>query len=166
MTKTYILLCMKRVLTWLFPTEFLREPAYFRGIALAGLYVALLLAQLFTFEKFAGVTLGFGLPGGTATAWVLAVMIPMVELMAVPYLISMRMGAQLYRVSRWCVIAVPVLWLLLAFWQVLASSASQLNSGLFGATLIAPVGLWFIMFSAILLWAAVLVVRELPTRHS
>ncbi|MGB4768504.1 MAG: hypothetical protein WBP22_04560 [Candidatus Saccharimonas sp.] len=157
---------MKRVLTWLFPAEFLREPAYFRGIALAGLYVALLLAQLFTFEKFAEVTLGFGLPGGIVTAWVLAVMIPMIELMAVPYLISMRLGARLYRISRWCVIAVPVLWLLLAFWQLLASGASQLNAGLFGATLTVPVGLWFIVFSAIMLWAVVLVVRELPVRRS
>ncbi|MGB4762074.1 MAG: hypothetical protein WBP12_01800 [Candidatus Saccharimonas sp.] len=156
---------MKRVLLWLFPDEFMRNPAYFRGIALAGLYVALLLSQLFTFEKFAEVTLGFGFPGGLATAWIVAVIIPLIELAALPYLISMRLPAWVRNVSYWCVLAVPVLWLVILLWQLLSSSASQLNAGIFGATLTTALGPWLIVFGVIMFWAAVLVARELPRRR-
>lgn len=156
---------MKRALVWLFPSEFLHNPAYFRAISLAGLYVALLLSQLFTFEKFAEVTLGFGFPGGLVSAWVLAVLIPFAELCAIPYLISMRISARLRNISYWSVLAVPMLWLIVLVWQVVSSGASQLNAGLFGATLMTPVGPWLIVFSLIMLWAAVLVVREFPKRR-
>lgn len=156
---------MKRVLKWLFPAEFMRNPAYFRGIVFAGLYVALLLSQLFTYEKFAEVTLGFGLPGGLVMAWALAVLIPVTEAAAVPYLISMRLSKRARAVSKWCVLAVPALWIILLLWMLLSSGSSQLNAGIFGATLSTPVGPWLLVLMGLMLWAAVLVVRELPVRR-
>lgn len=156
---------MKRVLSWLFPAEFVRNPAYFRALALAGLYVAFVLSQLFTYEKFAEVILGFGLPGGVVTAWILAVTLPLIEVMAVPYLISMRVNKRMRRVSRLCVLAVPAVWLVLLLWILLSPSASQLNAGIFGATLVTTVGPWLLVLMGLMLWAAVLVVRELPLRR-
>lgn len=156
---------MKHRLQWLFPREFLQNPAYFRALGLAFLYVGLLLAQLFTFEKFADVTYGFGLPGGMVTAGTLAVFIPLIELMALPFLISMKLDRRLRTLARACVVAVPGIWLILLVWQVAADSASKVNAGLFGATLTTPVGSWLIIFAALMLWAAILVVRELPKRR-
>lgn len=153
------------MLRWLFPPEFLHNPAYFRALGLGFLYVGLLLAQLFTFEKFTDVTYGFGLPGGMVTAGILAVLIPLVELMALPFLISMKLDRRLRAVARACVVAVPVLWLILLLWQLVADSAAKVNSGLFGATLTTSVGSWLVVFAALMLWAAILVVRELPKRR-
>ena len=48
---------------------------------------------------------------------------------------------------------------------VAGHGGNAVNAGLFGATLDVPAGLWLILLSALWLWAALLVVRELPARH-
>ncbi len=155
---------MKKFIRSLFPKEFYINTAYFRALVLAILYLGVVVAQLFTYEKFADVLRGFGLPGGDVTAVALAALSPLVVGAALPFLLSMRLGARLRQITRVAVVAAPSLWLVLAVWVNFAPNASKLNSGIFGATITTGVGLWIIAFTILWLWAAVLVVRELPVR--
>ena len=155
---------MKQFVHTLFPKEFFTCPEYFRALTLSALYLGVAIAQLFTYEKFAAVVRGFGLPGGDVTANILSAVLPLVACAALPFLVSMRMGVRLRTVSRTAVIALPSLWLVLAVWLNFAPNASKLNAGIFGATIPTSVGIWIIAFTLLWVWAAVIVVRELPGR--
>lgn len=155
---------MKKYLSRVFPAEFFKNPAYIRALVLAGLYLVFCLTQLFTFERFTEVTAAYSLPGGAVVAAILAGLIPLLEVMALPYLISMKLRPEWRRVSMWATLAVPILWLLIVLWLNFAPTLAEVNTGLFGATLETMSGLWFVLFSALLLWSAALTVRELPVR--
>jgi hypothetical protein len=151
----------------LFPPEFHTNPAHFQALGLAAVYTVLLLSQLFTFEDFRGVTNGFGLPGGGITASVLAFALPVVQAMALPYLLSMKLSRRLHAVSRACTLLAPALWLAIALWTNL--SGNNLTSlGIFGATLYTPNEWWSILMLALMSWAAWLmyVATPLHMRHS
>lgn len=157
---------MKQLVRSVFPAEFFKTPEYWRAFVLGMLYLGFVLTQLFTFEDFSSVTLGYGLPGGMATAVVLAGLIPLTEALSLPFLLSMKLPGWLRRVSRLAVIAVPVLWIALGLWLLPAAFGvgERVNSGLFGATVPTDAGFWLVAFGSILLWAAILTVRELPVR--
>ena len=157
---------MKQFMRTLFPKEFFTNTAHFRALTLSALYVGVAIAQLFTYEKFAGVIEGFGLPGGGVTAGILAVLLPLAACTALPYLLSMRLSARLRTISGAAVLVTPIVWLAIAVWLNFAPNASQLNAGIFGATITTSVGLWTIAFTLLWVWAAILVVRELPHRTS
>lgn len=155
---------MSKLLRSIFPAEFFTNTAYFRAIALGILYLGTLLAQLFTFEKFSGVVAGYGLPGGSVTVAIVAWLLPLVTFVSLPFLLSMRMGDQLRLASRTAVVATPLLWAVIALWLILAVG-ERVNAGLLGATLEIPAGLWLLALAILWLWAAMLVVRELPARR-
>ncbi len=155
---------MQKMLKHIFPDEFFKNPAFFRAFILGMMYVGLIVTQLFTFEKFTDVVAGFGLPGDRVVAVAVAVLIPFVEIVALPYLVSMKLSERVRAVTRVASLVAPSLWLVLAIWMNVFPGASRLNSGLFGATIPTVVGIWVILFAALWLWAVVLVVRELPPR--
>lgn len=155
---------MQKMLKHIFPDEFFKNPAFFRAFILGMMYVGLVVTQLFTFEKFTDVVAGFGLPGGRITAVIVAVAVPLVEIIALPYLISMKLSGRVRAITRVATVVAPSLWLVLALWMNVFPESSRLNSGLFGATIPTVVGIWVILFAALWLWAAVLVMRELPPR--
>jgi hypothetical protein len=76
----------------------------------------------------------------------------------------MKLSDKWRSVSRALVIAAPTLWLLITIWQNIADTVDRSNTGLFGGTIATTVGVWAVAFAALWLWAAVLVVRELPAR--
>lgn len=154
---------MKQFIRTIFPKEFFDRPEYFRALTLGILYVGTLVAQLFTFERFKGVLAGYLLPGNEATVALLSWLLPVLALLALPFLLSMRMGRRLRVVSRTAVVALPLFWLALGAWGNIVVGYGG-NSGLFGATLPTPIGLWQIALAMLWLWAAVLVARELPAR--
>lgn len=154
---------MNTLLKNIFPKEFFTRPEYFRALALGALYLGTLLAQLFSYEKFAGVVRGYALPGGEFVTILVAWLLPLLALASLPFMLSMKLGGRLYGVSRTAVVALPLFWLAISIWLV-AVRAELANTGLFGATLEAPAGLWFVAFALLWLWASVLVVRELPRR--
>ena len=158
-----ILMVVKKFMHQLFPPEFFASPVYARAIVLGSVYLGTLLLQLFTFEKFADVTRQFDLPGGDGAAVVLTWILPLLSATALPYLISMKLNPISYKISRAAVIITPTVWVFLAAWQNIAAKGA-LNTGLFGATIVTPVGLWSILFALLWLWASVLCVRELPQR--
>lgn len=154
---------MKKFLRRLFPKEFSSHPSYWRALALGGVFLFLLISQLFTYEKFAEVIRGYGLPGGAVTVVGLAVLIPLLEAAALPVLLSMKMRLRWRRLSKVAAIALPSLWLAIALVTNVARMAED-NTGMFGATISTPNGLWLIVFAGMLLWSSILVIRELPER--
>ena len=152
---------MKRYIQRSLPSEFFANPAYIRALALGFVYLFLAITQLFTYEKFAGITQLYMLPGDGFTTVVLAGLLPSLEVASMPFLLSMKVSNRTYHVSRIATIAAPVLWLLVALWLVLTADM-ETESGLMGATIPVGSGLWLVAFAALLVWSAILVVRELP----
>lgn len=155
---------MKKVLKYIFPPEFFVKPAYFRSFTLALLYLSLIISQLFTFERFSGVVSGFIPIGSMAVISVVAFSLPLIESLSLPYLISMSLPEKYWKLSRWLAVITPAMWLVIALWQNLLPGVDKVNTGLFGATIPTAVGLWFVLFCALWLWAVCLVKNELPRR--
>lgn len=127
------------------------------GIALAGVFVVMAVAQLFTFEKFPDVIKAMWLPGGDEVASVRAALIICLEVGAIPFLLSMRLSPAMRFLSMLSGWAVVLAWLAASLWQNLGSAVIA-NSGLLGATVKLPVGWWNVLFCLALgllaAWAA------------
>ncbi|QQS22150.1 hypothetical protein IPM09_01235 [Candidatus Saccharibacteria bacterium] len=155
---------MKQYLKRSVPAVFFTNTAYFRALALGTVYLFLAITQLFTFEKFADVTVGYGMVGGDIVAALVAGLMPLLEVAALPYLLSMRLSSRARQVSKFAVIAAPSVWFAIGFYLTVVGKIG-INSGLMGATLYTPVSWWIVIFAALFSWAALLVVRELPKRR-
>lgn len=155
---------MKHYIRKTMPEEFFTHPAYLRALTLGGVYCFLAVMQLFTFEKFYPVVMQYSLPGGWVPAFIVTGLIPVLEVMALPYLLSMKVSRHTRMASKYAVLAVPTLWLLLSLWLVFSADMT-VESGLMGATLPVPSGFWLVVFSVLLLWSAYLVIKELPKRR-
>lgn len=148
----------------MFPKEFRDNPLHFQALGLALVYVTMVLLQLFTFEDFVEVTLGYGLPGGRVMAVCIAFLIPITEVMALPYLLSMRLPTRAYMISRTNVVIVALLWLFIALWTNISGNNGD-NLGIFGATLYTPNQWWSVLFVGLVAWAAWLMHSVKPIRH-
>lgn len=127
------------------------------SLSLVTFFVILAVTQLFKFEDFPGVIAGFWLPGGETTAKLLAALLVTGEVLALPFLLSMRLSPAMRFFSMvlgWLVIGT---WLFLALWANLTTNVIG-SMGIFGATLALPVGWWAVFFFAALAvlagWAA------------
>ena len=98
--------------------------------------LAMLLAQLFTFEKFPGLLADASLWGG----W--AVVLVVLELLWMPYLVDMRVSAKARRLSAEVGMVVLILLGYLA-----VNTYGDEQSALFGATVAVP-GSWAAWFLA------------------
>lgn len=155
---------MKKLLKRVFPPEFFRSPAYARALVLAVVYVGVALAQLFTFEKFPSTVAEWSLPGGQIVDVIVACVLPLLAIAALPFLISMRLSKWSRKVSGVMVIVTPAVWAALSAWLV-ATAEDGVNAGLFGETIHTSANLLLLLFTVLWLWAAVLCVRELPPRR-
>ena len=127
------------------------------SLTLATAFVVLAVAQLFKFESFPAVIAGFWLPGGEPTAKLVAALLVTGEVLALPFLLSIRLSPAMRVFSMalgWLTIAG---WLFLALWANLTTNVVG-SMGLFGATLSVPVGWWAVFFFAALgvlsVWAS------------
>ena len=154
---------VNKLLRYIFPSIFFTSPVYFRAIMLAAVYLGVLLAELFHFEELPGIAEGFNLPGGHTVAVLVAGLLPLLAAVSLPYLISMRLSKRTRTACRTVTIATPAVWAVLGLWLNI-STPTLGNTGLFGATVVTPVGWWIVVFSLLWLWSAVLVARELPFR--
>lgn len=154
---------MKQYILDIFPPEFHKNTAYWRGFTLGIAYLVMLVAQLFSYEDFAEVVAGYGLPGGMVTVVFLAALIPLLGFLSLPYLFSMKLHKRWRTIGRVAVIVLPSLWLLITL-ATNISMSGPISIGLFGASIPTPNGWWMVMFAGLLLWSAVLVVQELPER--
>ncbi|HEU4715811.1 MAG TPA: MauE/DoxX family redox-associated membrane protein [Candidatus Saccharimonadales bacterium] len=127
------------------------------GVALAGVFVVMAVAQLFTFEDFPAVIAAMWLPGGEGLAPVRAAFIVALEVGAVPFLLGMRLSPAMRvcsMVAGWLAI---LAWFVVTIMQNL-STGVIVNNGMLGATVKLPVGWWnpllIVAMGILAAWAA------------
>lgn len=142
--------------------DFIPHELYDRNTAakfsLGLVFILLLVTQLFKFEDFPEVLATLGLPGGEMMATLLAVVIVFIELMALPYLLSIKTRWQLLQMSRFAVLISAFLLFCLQCWAI-GSNAPK--AGIFGATLPLDAGVIAMIFSVGLVFASVFIVFDI-----
>jgi hypothetical protein len=130
--------------------------AWLAGLMLAGFFVIMVVGQLFTFEDFPGVMMAMGLPAGETLAALYAGIVVTLEVLALPFLLGLRLSVAMRVVSMvvgWLVVGV---WLGISLLVNLNSAGG--DSGLLGATVPLPAGWWSVWFCLALgilaVWAA------------
>ncbi len=113
--------------------------------AYAAVLVILVLAQLFTFEKFLILLESFWLPGGKPTAYLLGSIIVVCEVMALPFLLRLKLSPLMRITSMALGWLVPIIWLLLTLWLLFTVNAVS-NIGLLGTTVKLIPGWWAVFF--------------------
>lgn len=114
------------------------------SLSAAALFVLMSVAQLFRFEEFPQTIADMWLPGDMSAAIVIAACTVTLEVLALPFLLAMRLSHAMRVVSMvagWIVIG---LWLVILILQNISSSIIA-NSGLLGATVPIPVGWWMVL---------------------
>lgn len=125
---------------------------------LAGVFVVLAVAQLFGFENFPLVIEAWQLPGvgGSASA-LLAAGIVVCEVLAVPFLLRMRLSPVMRFLSMIVGWLAGVWWLLVTIWQTVAGIMGE-SVGLLGSTIQLPLGWWSVLLvifiGGLLAWAS------------
>lgn len=123
----------------------------------AGILVVMTLGQLFSFEKFIPLIRDYWLPGGEGTGTLVACLIVISQVFALPFLLRMPLSPLMRWFSLSCGVAAACLWLLLGTVAVVAENAMT-NSGVLGMKIVVPSGapqlLWAVGMSALAAWAA------------
>lgn len=132
------------------------------GLAL--LTSAMLLGQLLSFEEFIRVLGDYFVPGGLTSAKVLAVVIVVAELFALPFWLRMRLSQAMRVVSLFSGFIFMIVWTLLGIWAF-ANGLQLENCGCFGAFLPQPFSGWVLLQDAIVLGAIVLSAYVLNARR-
>ena len=131
----------------------------------AAIIAVMVLTQLFSFEDFPAVISSLWLPGGEFTTKVLTAILVIAEVLALPFLLALRLSPLFRVVSMTLGWIVVLLWTLLTVWENLAVGTIS-NSGIFGATIPLPVGWWSVLFSLALgVLVAWLLVSQSLSRH-
>jgi hypothetical protein len=112
----------------------------------AGLLILMAVAQLFTFEDFPAIITQMQLPGGELFSPIRAAFIAVLEIAALPFLLSMRLSPLARAVSMFASWAVAVAWLVASLWTNIVLQ-NTINSGFLGATLSITSGWWTVFFS-------------------
>lgn len=121
------------------------------SIGLAAVFVAMAVVQLFTFESFPDVLAAVGLPIDSVNVW--AAIIVTLEVFAVPFLLAMRLSPAMRIVSMISGWLVVLVWLGISIRTTVSSGGGA--SGLLGATITIPAGVWSVFFCAALAVVAV-----------
>lgn len=111
---------------------------------LVGILLVMALTQLVGFEKFIPLIETYDLSGGESTAIIVASLIVISEVFALPFLLRMPLSKLMRLLSMICAVIAPLTWLCLTLWGVL-SSAPISNLGMFGSYVSIPVG-WAAVF--------------------
>jgi hypothetical protein len=115
------------------------ESAKIAGWVYTAILVVMALGQLYAFEKFIPLVAEYGLPGGESTATLYASLIVILEVLALPYLLRMRVSPLFRWMSLVCSVAIAGVWIKLALWAHYTDAVVE-NSGLLGTKVNVPVG--------------------------
>lgn len=121
------------------------------------------LAQLFAFEKFVPLVESFWLPGGKPAAYLVAALIVISEVFALPYLLGMRLSPAMRVISMVFTAVASAIWLYISLWLNLTTNAIM-NIGFLGVKLPLPVGWWAVFFMLALLVLSVWIMWGRPVR--
>lgn len=110
----------------------------YASLAMAAILVVLAVAQLYSYEDFPDVVASMWLFGGRVDATIWAAIIVILEVGALPFLLSLRLSPAMRIISMIAGWLVVVFWLLISVWINMSINAVT-NSGVLGATIpIAP----------------------------
>lgn len=126
------------------------------SLLLTGFLVVMIVGQLFAFEDFPSALDAMWLPDGLTFATIAAALIVTFEVLALPFLLGLRLSVAMR------VLSMLLGWLAITAWLVVSVgnivNGGVANSGLLGATVSLPVGWWSVLFCAALgilaAWAA------------
>lgn len=107
----------------------------------AAILVIFALFQLFTFEKFLVLMDSLWLPGGKPTAYLIGSVIVVSEVMALPFLLRLKLSPLMRITSMVLGWLVPIIWLFLTLWLLLTINAVS-NIGFLGTTVDLIPGWW------------------------
>jgi len=122
-----------------------RQVAYFY----AGILVIILLCQLFTFDDFLLLIESFWLPGGVPLAHLLGGVIVACELLALPFLLGMKLSSLMRVICMICGWLVSFIWIFLSLWLILTVNNIS-NIGILGTVVDILPGWW-----AVFIWLAI-----------
>ncbi|HZJ34602.1 MAG TPA: hypothetical protein VFD55_01130 [Candidatus Angelobacter sp.] len=130
-----------------------KEPRTREARNIAYMYAAILivfvLTQLFNFDEFLALLESFWLPGGVPVAYLLGSIIVVSEVLALPFLLRMKVSPLMRIVSMILGWLVSLIWLKLALWLTLTVNAVS-NMGFLGTTIRLTPGWWTVLFSVAL----------------
>lgn len=122
----------------------------------AAVLVVMAVGQLFSFEKFIPLIEDYWLPGGHGTATLVAGLIAVCEVVALPFLLRMPLSPLMRWLSLACGIVVAITWTVLGIVAV-ASDGSMANSGILGTKVAVPFGwaqlVWALMLAVLAAWS-------------
>ncbi len=122
--------------------------------AYAAILVVMVVAQLFSFEKFIPLIADYWLPGGQGTTVLVAGVIVTTEVFALPYLLRMPLSPLMRACSIGCSFVVPLLWLWLSLRALLESNAIT-NGGILGEKVVVPLEVQLVVSLVLLVLAVV-----------
>jgi hypothetical protein len=129
------------------------EPKTRRAFHIALLYAVLLtgmaLAQLYTFDEFIEIIPSLSLPVGEALGYLIAPLIVVLEVFALPFLLRMRLSPAFRFVSMLFGWGVPLVWLAISLWLVVTAQPVVTIGFLGGIGELAP-GWWAVLVSVAL----------------
>ena len=125
--------------------------------AVAGVFAVMTVGQLFSFEKFIPLLLEFGLSDDKGVGLILAALIVAVGVLALPFLLRMKLSVGMRWFSMFAGWAYALIWFLLSVWAN-ASGVPIDNAGLLGASIDLVPGWWIVCVTGALnilvIWAS------------
>jgi len=117
--------------------------------AYAIILIVIVLCQLFTFDRFLVLLVGFALPGGDVTAHLVGSLIVISEVFALPFLLELNLSPLMRVVSMVFGWITPLVWLIMSLWLIFVAN-SVTNIGLLG-TVIGVVPGWWAVYTSVAL---------------
>jgi hypothetical protein len=108
--------------------------------------VSLISCQLLTFDGFSGLLVNFMLPGGIVTAHIISYVIVLSEVLALPFLLRLKLWFVLRYISMIFCWLVPIIWLFLTLWLNLSVNSIS-NVGFLGTVVQLLPGWWSVCLS-------------------
>lgn len=130
----------------------------------AAVLVIMVVGQLFSFEKFIPLMYDYWLPGGNGTATLIASLVVVSEVFALPFLLRMPLSPLMRVVSMSCSLLAASIWVLLGVVAVAGNTAME-NSGMLGVKVVVPSGMVQLGVAIMLGVLAAVSVRGLWPHH-
>ncbi|HUC96081.1 MAG TPA: hypothetical protein VMR16_00225 [Candidatus Saccharimonadales bacterium] len=114
--------------------------------AYAVVLVILVVAQLFSFDKFLPLLENFMLPGGIPIAHLFGGLIVASEVLALPFLLGFKLSPLMRVTSMALGWLAPLLWFVLTTWLMISTNSAS-NVGFFGSVINLSPGWWAVFVS-------------------
>lgn len=115
----------------------------YASIALTAIFIVLAVAQLYSYEDFPDVIASMWLPGGRLFASIWAAIIVILEVAALPFLLSFQLSLAMRVVSMVAAWIALAFWLVISIWETTSVNALS-NGGILGATVSVAPGWWLV----------------------